>query len=182
MGHFLHVTSRGTRSASTAFEARGELLAAHASPGEVCAASEAARSAEALEQESVPREVTSMCPPAQSNMTCEDRGRTDVTSARIIVAWCVSAGPGPAEHPPSRRTTLSSSPGPVSRYASAARPRSTFGRSSIQSSIGGQRTTYEPYTVRLARCDSSHKAAEGVRKVNPCKAVSPLRCSMLLKG
>ena len=105
-GSFSDVTRRGTRSASTVFEARRELLAVHAAPEAACTASEAARLAEALEQESVPREVTSMCQPTQSIMTCEDRGRTDVTSARNVVARCVSSGPGPAEHPLSRRTTL----------------------------------------------------------------------------
>ena len=96
-GSFPRVTPRGTRSASTAFDPRGELLAVHTALGAACTASESARSAEALEQESVPRHVTSMCQPTQSIMTCEDRGRTDVTSARNVVSRCVSAGPGPAE-------------------------------------------------------------------------------------
>ena len=65
-GSFSDVTRRGTRSASTVFEARRELLAVHAAPEAACTASEAARLAEALEQESVPREVTSMCQPTQS--------------------------------------------------------------------------------------------------------------------
>ena len=137
---------------------------------------------EALEQELAPQHVTMRCQPAQSNMTSEERGRTDVTSARNIVARYVSAGPGPAEHPPSRRTTLPTSPGPVSRDVLAARPKSKVGRLAMLSSIGGLRTSYESSMARLARCESSQRAAEGVRQVNPCISMSPPRCSMLLKG
>ena len=39
---------------------------------------------EALEQQLVPRDVTSLCRPAQSIMASEYRGRMDETSARIV--------------------------------------------------------------------------------------------------
>ena len=102
---FSDVTLRGTRCCSSTCLPCRELLALHASPGEACSASDPARSAEALDQEAVPRHVTPMCLPTQSIMACEDRARAHVTSARNVVARCVSAGPSPAEHPPSRRTT-----------------------------------------------------------------------------
>ena len=86
MRHNGKVTPRGTRSASTAFEARRELLVTHAAHEAACVASEAARSAEALEQQLVPRDVTSLCRPAQSIMASEYRGRMDDTSARIVAA------------------------------------------------------------------------------------------------
>lgn len=72
------------RSASTALEARRELFGAHSAHEAECAPSEAARSAEALEQQLVPRDVTSLCRPTQSIMASEYRGRMDETSARIV--------------------------------------------------------------------------------------------------
>ena len=85
----LNVTSRGTLSLHSLRGTRRASRGAHRTRcGVRRAASEAARSAEALEQESVPREVTSMCPPTQSIMACEYRGRTDVTSAQNVVARC----------------------------------------------------------------------------------------------
>ena len=56
----------------------------HAAYEAACIASEAARSAKALEQQLVPRDVTPLCRPTQSIMANEYRGRMDETSARIV--------------------------------------------------------------------------------------------------
>ena len=78
-----------------------------------------------------------------------------MTSARNVVARCVSAGPGPAEHPASRRTTYIRTPGPVSRDVTAARPRSSVGRPAMLSMNRGQRTAYGTSMARLASTEAS---------------------------
>ena len=127
-----------------------------------------------------------MCQPTQSIMICEDRGRTDVLSERIVVERGVSGWSRPSRassFTPSEPATIT-----VSRLSRRHSSQTQVACRSTCHGFDDRRSDvvicYCTSTVRLARSESSYNLATTPRissinrHANSCIAMLP-RCGVL---